>query len=565
MRTFHTLVVLFVTVLFLVPAGASSQNYVRVPDTGFINSFIIGDTLANGTRRDTNATYVLTRGKAYVSDAVMTNTGWTFRLIANDTTGNVPKPIVYLYENATTLTIPGYFVRARGNVYVKNVAVVGYYEALPEKLAKIQGALFDFNASGFSITLDSCILSSCSGNHVRTSSAARNIKITNCIFANMGYNGTSNLGAGKAIDARATGLDTLLMVNNTFVNWMDRIVRHFQSTADIKYFRFEHNTCVNGMSYHGFLSLGKLAGNAIISNNLLVDHFALGNDSDAVRQAEFSDCREYDQWGAPRMTWVNAVPDTANTIFYSIKNNYYRVTPAGQTFFDSASFRPIIANPPLWVGNPLTYNINKRIGADSTTAFRVTTADLNKTPKLMVEFMKWYRRPWTPSDSGGNKQKVRTGWVQALHDYDRRTVKYFTDTLNCAYSTSAAIYSGGTGGYPVGDLNWFPSRYTAWKADPVSGVETGVGTVPEVYTLEQNYPNPFNPSTTIVFELPRISQVTLTVYDLLGREVSVLVNEGMSAGHHEATFDASSLSSGVYFYRLQAGDFVSTKKMVVLK
>ena len=565
MRTFHVFVVLFLAVLFLVPSGASSQNPVRVPDTGFINQFIMGDTLANGTRRDTNAVYVLTRGKVYVSDAVMTNIGWTFRLTANDTVGNVPRPIVYLYENATTLTIPGYFVRARGNVWVKNVAVCGYYEAQPEKLAKLQGALFDFQASGFSITLDSCVLSNASGNHVRTSSAVRNIKITNCIFANMGYNGSSNLGAGKAVDCRATGMDTLLMVNNTFVNWMDRIVRHFQSTGNINYFRFEHNTCVNGMSYHGFLSLGKLAGNAIISNNLLVDHFALGNDSDAVRQGEFSDSRELDQWGAPRMTWVIAVPDTAGTINYSIKNNYYRVTPAGQSFFDSASILPIVANPPLTVGSPLTYNINSRIGADSTTAFQLTTTDLLNTPELMVEFCKWYRRPWTPSDSGGNKQKVRTGWVQALHDFDRRLVQYFTDTLDCSYSTSAPIYTAGTGGYPVGDLNWFPTRYTAWKNDPTVGVDPSVGVAPESYSLSQNYPNPFNPSTTIKFELPGASPVRLSVFDMLGREVSILVNEQRGAGVHEVTFDAGRLASGVYLYRLQAGNYIQTHKMVLLK
>ena len=471
MRTLQTLVVCVLAVLVFMPEGANSQSYVRVPDTGFMNAFIMGDTLANGARRDSNTVYVLTRGKAYVSDAVMTNTIWPFQLIANDTTGDVPRPVVYLYENATTLTVPGYFVRARGNVYMKNVDLVGYYEPLPEKLAKIQGALFDFNAAGYSITLDSCILSSCSGNHVRTTSAAKNIKITNCMFVNMGYNGSSNLGAGKAVDGRASGLDTLLMVNNTFVNWMDRIVRHYQSTANIKYFRFEHNTCVNGMSYHGFLSLGKLSGQAIISNNLMVDHNALGADSDYSRQVEFADSREFDQWGSPRMTWVIAVPDTANTIFYSIKNNYYRVTPAGQTFFDSASYRPIVANPPLTVGSPLTHNICSRIGADSTTAFQLTTADLANTPKLMVEFMKWYRRPWTATDSGGNKMKVRTGWVQALHDYDRRPLKYYTDTLDCTYSTSAPIYTAGAGGYPVGDLNWWPTRYTAWKTDPVSGVE----------------------------------------------------------------------------------------------
>jgi hypothetical protein len=80
----------------------------------------------------------------------------------------------------------------------------------------------------------------------------------------------------------------------------------------------------------------------------------------------------------------------------------------------------------------------------------------------------------------------------------------------------------------------------------------------------QNYPNPFSSSTTIKYELPKSSEVRLSVYDLLGREVSVLVNERRNAGVYEVRFDASGLSSGVYFYRLQAGTFVETRKLLLL-
>jgi hypothetical protein len=85
------------------------------------------------------------------------------------------------------------------------------------------------------------------------------------------------------------------------------------------------------------------------------------------------------------------------------------------------------------------------------------------------------------------------------------------------------------------------------------------------FDLAQNYPNPFNPSTTITFELPRASQVNLSVFDILGRGVSVLVNEWRDAGVHEVKFDGSNLPSGVYFYRLQAGDFTETKRLLLLK
>jgi hypothetical protein len=99
----------------------------------------------------------------------------------------------------------------------------------------------------------------------------------------------------------------------------------------------------------------------------------------------------------------------------------------------------------------------------------------------------------------------------------------------------------------------------------VSSVRSPGEGAPLEFDLAQNYPNPFNPSTTIKFELPKASQVNLTVYDILGREISVLVNERKNAGVHEVNFVASGLSSGVYFYRLWAGDFVATKRLLLLK
>ncbi len=85
------------------------------------------------------------------------------------------------------------------------------------------------------------------------------------------------------------------------------------------------------------------------------------------------------------------------------------------------------------------------------------------------------------------------------------------------------------------------------------------------YSLNQNYPNPFNPSTTINFSIPQQTNVSLKVYDVLGKEVAELVNEEMSSGSFKVDFDASNLSSGIYFYTLRTNEFFKTKKMLVLK
>ncbi len=89
--------------------------------------------------------------------------------------------------------------------------------------------------------------------------------------------------------------------------------------------------------------------------------------------------------------------------------------------------------------------------------------------------------------------------------------------------------------------------------------------VPAAFSLEQNYPNPFNPSTTIRYGLPRRSHVTLTVFNTLGQQVATLVQGEQEGGFHEAVFDASGLSSGVYLYRLQPGSTMLTHKMLFIR
>jgi len=91
------------------------------------------------------------------------------------------------------------------------------------------------------------------------------------------------------------------------------------------------------------------------------------------------------------------------------------------------------------------------------------------------------------------------------------------------------------------------------------------GALPEVFALSQNYPNPFNPSTTIRYALPQSAKVKLTIYDLLGREITTLVDEEQSAGWKEVEWNAKIISSGMYIYALTAGTFRETKKMILIR
>ncbi len=98
-----------------------------------------------------------------------------------------------------------------------------------------------------------------------------------------------------------------------------------------------------------------------------------------------------------------------------------------------------------------------------------------------------------------------------------------------------------------------------------TGVADESLTLPKVFSLGQNYPNPFNPTTTISYSIPSVSQVHLVVYDMLGREVMVLVDEEKEPGNYSVTFEGRSYAGGLYFYRLRAGSYVKTQKMMMLK
>ena len=128
-----------------------------------------------------------------------------------------------------------------------------------------------------------------------------------------------------------------------------------------------------------------------------------------------------------------------------------------------------------------------------------------------------------------------------------------TDSLGNAYVTGNSESTGS--GIDIATI-----KYSA-----PTGINSVTNEIPVEFKLFQNYPNPFNPVTKIQYQIVNQGMVTLKVYDLLGREVKLLVNEIKSPGKYIVSFDASSLSSGVYFYKISAGEFSDVKRMVLVK
>ena len=172
----------------------------------------------------------------------------------------------------------------------------------------------------------------------------------------------------------------------------------------------------------------------------------------------------------------------------------------------------------------------------------------------------WYRRhgtsPWVPlalrevAEVAGNEGIIMQGDLGAA-------------TAQDSVAIDLRVASKTVHGYTVDQMT--SPAFAVGNWDTILTDTTPSQGIPNQFALEQNYPNPFNPATTIRYQLPAFGPVVLKVYDVLGREVATLVNEEKAAGKYSVTWNASSMSSGVYFYRLQTASFTKTKKLMLLR
>ena len=198
--------------------------------------------------------------------------------------------------------------------------------------------------------------------------------------------------------------------------------------------------------------------------------------------------------------------------------------------------------------------------AEAGSSFESTFENGNETVELFPSQFSYGDRIYVYSLTGGTDNGSFSQQVFVNGHGPKYPIGGPIDTLlsipASAYSTTDAIK------FPM------PARSVQYVlVEP--GTHVGVKdqrTIAKQFRLNQNYPNPFNPTTTISYDMPKASLVTLKVYDALGREVAILQDhQSASAGKHQVAFDASNLPSGIYFYRLQAGNFIQTNKMTLIK
>ena len=191
---------------------------------------------------------------------------------------------------------------------------------------------------------------------------------------------------------------------------------------------------------------------------------------------------------------------------------------------------------------------NPAISCDSYSNFVITWTDNRHDENDHDIYAQRYTSNGSPVDS--NFRVTNTSFKIQKHP----DVKLWNNRI---YNTWTDNRAGGSG-YDI----W--ANVLDWN-NPVGIIEKELSQRPSEFNLMQNYPNPFNPITTIEFDLPSNSEVTLKIFNLLGEEIAILLSASLLSGSHSVQWDASKYASGIYLYKLQAGNYVETKKMVLMK
>jgi photosystem II stability/assembly factor-like uncharacterized protein len=285
--------------------------------------------------------------------------------------------------------------------------------------------------------------------------------------------------------------------------------------------------------------------------------------------------------------WVcSVIPSSTVSILKTINGGVNWIAQNPTAFFRKRAIQFIDAQTGWIAGDTGYINLTTNGGTNWINPARVTTNHLKS-----IFFIDAFTG-WACGNGGTILKTTNAGYNWTVLSSG------VTDTLGCVkfynsntgwvsgYNKILATTNGGnswtiqyTGASNVLQSISFANALTGWVCGSRTVLATVTGgskvnrlgsIVPDDYKLEQNYPNPFNPETKIRFDVKKEfrsqeSEVKLVIYDILGKEISTLINEALQSGSYEVTFDGSNLTSGIYFYRLTAGDYVTTKKMMMIK
>ncbi len=486
-------------------------------------------------------------------------------VVANKNAASAP-PLISGY--AGMVTNIGY-ISANGDMTIKNCALTS---AAPD--LSLGWSFTGPSAPNLHLVYDNCLFEHDRWVFVAVTYDNCDITLRNCYFVNM--NGQPCRRNGGLFDCFAN-VDTLLVENCTHINAQGTMYR-FRGGYQFKRILLNHNTFVD-CAGSVFLNNG-YQSNVSLTNNLFVNC-----NVQPYPAIHSIDTGEQDPDWLP-MGLVNVYPDSADVANHTprrflVDKNLLYWDPSLGNVVDTVN-QLKVNGVSDWQSQMILMNSRTKAMFDDDARY-----------PFLIEGTTYTERPsFTDSkDLLGARVGILKTLAVAIVDtnspdmlpewrlVNTGTSKYLNPDwpipVDLSY-TNATLMTGASGGFPVGDVNWFPVQKAAWLAQRDAEysafdnemnrtVAVNEHVLPGEFTLGQNYPNPFNPSTTISFSLPHAANVSVKVFDMLGREVATLVNGYTTSGLHEVQFNATNLASGVYAYRFSSGNFTAVKKMTVVK
>jgi hypothetical protein len=572
---------------FLMPSILfSGERVVRlVPDNidgdyfGVLNKFIMGDTTQTGERAYPDAIYRLERGKFYdVNESLQLNFNITIDATPDDPS-NPKRPPMILFGNDAQGSKIGKLINVYGDgnyFELKGVLVQAVQPYVDEPDYDNRGRWGIFLEGAFHrVVVDSCIFHGLEAAVFQPRNTDRcSWKFTNNIF----YNGRANQAVGGggfySNTVKTAYNDTIIFRNNTFFNFDGNL---FLSWEFVDYVEYTHNTMYNS-TINGLWT--PLSTNAKFNDNLYVDFQTVGEteweyvnghwDKGSPRHGHASILKL--NICDPQILADHRMEESDRKI--EVNNNAYWWNQDLKDYWENGTSQKDIdmgysgeIHPVTWI-NAMTDSMFKSI-APYNYPHLVQENNIEADPGFDAQMV----ADVFEKELAFIKEYRKLGWT-LLPDAPKDMLycpdgKLFDLTWPLPWSlayTNEDLLKHAEGGFPVGDLNWFPDKKAEWE-DWVSSVEPQVNhTTPRNYELSQNYPNPFNPVTSISFTIPASGKTSLEVYNVLGQKVVTLVNnEKLSAGSYKYKFNAANLTSGIYFYKLQSKNYSQTKKMMLIK
>lgn len=509
------------------------------PET--LNLAVEGDTTATGEPKNPNRVYRLERGGYYLlNGAVRGFSDVPLRIVAAE--GDGPMPIIIPVVDETGAADRAF--RPRGSVEVRGLYITGI-DNLGNQAEK---NMFRCDGMGARIIIDNCFLDHDGQSFVRMNAEGQSVFMTNTTARNS--IDLASTGNGRIIDTRGNTQDTIFVQNCT---WYVTAADPLRAAGGIiKNVWFDHVTMyqVAGYGSENDIDVGI---NVHVTNSLFVDfgyegHYLADSTGEAI---------------VPIDTLGSDLAAEEDRV-YEIRNNVLGFTPELLAWLDTKDSLETYS----WHddrGERFIAQYPKMVSENNIIEYPVFSDPPD--PNVIVAYAE-HRFNTGYSDEGNPDPRADRNGMAALTD-DPLSAGPAPDEYDFDYSTTSQAYTHAEGGFPVGDLRWFPDKLAEWKDWIATGVEKR-SSQPTDFALHQNYPNPFNPSTTISYQLNMASDVELAVFNSLGQKVKTLVKAKQAAGQHVVQWDAldeagNKLGSGLYFYKLQSGDQVQVRKMLLVK